>query len=98
MSREGSTDVEKRRIIYYTNELEDEFSRAQITPRVIDGSYVYDHNSLWKRFTHFFWYRLVATPIAFLYTKIAFHHKIVNKKLLRDHADTGYFLYGHPRE
>ena len=95
MSREGSTDVEKRRIIYYTNELEDEFSRAQITPRVIDGSYVYDHNSLWKRFTHFFWYRLVATPIAFLYTKIAFHHKIVNKKLLRDHADTGYFLYGN---
>ena len=56
--------MEKRRIIYYTNELEDEFSRAQIKPRVIDGSYVYLHNSPWKRFTHFFWYRLVATPIS----------------------------------
>ena len=87
--------MEKRRIIYYTDELNDEFSRAQITPRTIDGSYVYDHTSLWKRFTHFFWYRIVATPIAFLYTKLVFHHRTVNKKLLHEYAHTGYFLYGN---
>ena len=98
MSREGSTDVEKRRIIYYTNELEDEFSRAQITPRVIDGSYVYDHKSLWKRFTHFFWYRLVATPIAFLYTKLVFHHKAVNKKLLSAGIDLSALMTAHGKK
>ena len=87
--------MEKRKIIFYSDELHEEFSRAQITPRLIDGSYVYDHTSLWKRFTHFFWYRLVATPIAFLYVKTIFHHKIVNKKLLREYADGGRFLYGN---
>ena len=87
--------VDRRKVIYYTDELNDEFSVAQITPRRIDGSYVYDHTSLWKRITHFFWYRIVATPIAFLYTKLVFHHTAVNKKLLREHAHTGYFLYGN---
>lgn len=87
--------MDKRKVIYYEDELNDEFSVAQITPRVIDGSYVYDHTSAWKRFTHFFWYRIVATPIAFLYTKLAFHHKIVNKSILRAHADTGCFIYGN---
>ena len=85
----------RRGIIYYSDELRDEFSAAQITPRTIDGSYVYDRTSPWKRFTHFFWYRLVATPIAFLYTKIFFHHRVVNREFLRACADRGYFLYGN---
>ena len=87
--------MKRRRIIFYTDERNDEFSRAQITPRVIDGSYIYDHDSAWKRFTHFFWYRIVATPIAFLYTKLVFGHKIVNRELLRAQAEGGRFIYGN---
>jgi 1-acyl-sn-glycerol-3-phosphate acyltransferase len=87
--------VKRRRIIFYTDERNDEFSRAQITPRVIDGSYIYDHDSAWKHFTHFFWYRIVATPIAFLYTKLVFGHKIVNRELLRAQAEGGRFIYGN---
>ena len=87
--------VERRKIIFYTDEHHDEFSRAQITPRPIDGSYVYDHSSSWKHFTHFFWYRIVATPIAFLYTKLVFGHKIINRKVLREHVQGGRFLYGN---
>ena len=30
-----------KKVIYYQNELEDEFSEAQITPKRIDGSYDY---------------------------------------------------------
>lgn len=87
--------MKRRRIIFYTDERNDEFSRAQITPRVIDGSYIYDHDSAWKRFTHFFWYRIVATPIAFLYTKLVFGHKTVNRELLRAQAEGGRFIYGN---
>ncbi|MBQ8140534.1 MAG: hypothetical protein IJ038_02430 [Clostridia bacterium] len=87
--------MDKRKTIYYEDELNDEFSTAQITPKKIDGSYVYCHDSVFKRFTHFFWYRIVATPIAFLYTKIAFHHKAVNKKILKKYKKTGYFMYGN---
>lgn len=85
----------KRDIIYYKDELKDEFSTAVIEPKVIDGNYKYIHKSLWKRFTHFFWYRMVATPLAFLYLKVYFGHKIINKKVIKQTKDTGCFLYGN---
>lgn len=87
--------MDKRKIIYYTDEQHDEFSKAKITPKVIDKNYVYDASSAWKRFTHFFWYRIIATPLALLYTKIVFHHKIIGKKLLKQQKNTGIFLYGN---
>lgn len=87
--------MDKRKIIYYTDELNDEFSVAQITPKPIDGKYRYCHDSLFKRFTHFFWYRMVATPIAFLYVKVVFHHKTVGRQALKPYRKKGYFLYGN---
>lgn len=87
--------LSRPRVIYYNDERNDEFSTAQITPKKIDGSYVYCHTSRFKKFTHFFWYRNVFTPIAFFYTKLKFHHKTVGKEKLREYADTGYFLYGN---
>ena len=57
--------MKEKKIVYYRDELNDEFSSAVINARKIDGDYVYDHTSLFKKFTHFFWYRIVAVPIAF---------------------------------
>lgn len=87
--------MDKRRIIYYTDELNDEFSVAKITPKKIDGSYRYLNTSLFKRFTHFFWYRIIATPFAFLYVKIKFCHKTVGRRKFRECRRSGYFMYGN---
>lgn len=87
--------MDKRKEILYDDELNDEFSLAQITPRKIDESYKYYHKSIFKRITHFFWYRMVFTPIAFFYTKIALHHKVVGRKLLKPYKKKGYFIYGN---
>ena len=87
--------MDKREIIYYTDEINDEFSLAKIAPRKIDGSYVYCHDSLFKKFTRFFWYRIVAMPIAFLYCKIKFHFRAVNAKVLKKAKKSGCFLYGN---
>lgn len=87
--------MDKRKIIYYQDELNDEFSLAQITPKKIDSSYVYCKDSLFKKFTRFFWYRIVAMPIAYLYCKIKFHHKIFGSKKLKQFKKSGYFLYGN---
>lgn len=83
-----------RKIIYYSDPLRDEFSAAQIKAKPIDGSWRYIHTSRFKRFTHFFWYRAVATPLAWLYLKLRFRHRIVNRKLLKS-VKGGYFLYGN---
>ncbi len=87
--------MDKRKVIYYEDELNDEFSVAKITPRVIDETYIYCHDSAWKRFTHFFWYRAVFTPIAYAYTKLTFAHRIVGRASLRPFRGKGYFLYGN---
>ncbi len=87
--------MDKRKVIYYSDELGDEFSQAVIKAKTIDGSYTYIHKSAFKRFTHFFWFRLVATPLAFIYTKHSFHHTIVGRKALKKYKKTGYFIYGN---
>ena len=86
---------EKKRIIYYSDELNDEFAGDNIKPKKIDGSYVYYRNSIWFKILHFFYYRMIATPLAWIYLKLKFHHKIVNKKVLKPFKKQGYFLYGN---
>lgn len=87
--------MDKRKIIYYENELEDEFSVTPLEKKSIDENYIYVHKSPFKRFTHFFWYRIIAMPIAKAYTLIAFGHRIKNVKALRPYRKQGYFIYGN---
>lgn len=77
--------------IYYSDELNDEFAGDQIKAKVIDKNYRYERNP----FLHFFFYRMIATPLAYLYLKIKFHHKIINKKVLKPYKKEGYFMYGN---
>ena len=85
----------ERQIIYYKDELEDEFSSAVIVPKKIDGNYPYIRKGIWKKFTHFFWYRIIGTPLAFLYLKLYFGHKIINKSVLKEAKDKGFIQYGN---
>ena len=87
------TEKKKQQVIYYTDELNDEFSTAVITPKYIGKDWRYIHTSFWKKLTHFFWYRIVAVPIAFFYLKCKFSHKIVGRKKIKGYS--GYFLYGN---
>lgn len=82
-------------IIYYRDELQDEFSTAQIEPRRIDGSYRYDRATGFSRLIRFFWYRMVAMPVAFCYLKLKFRHKIVGRKALKKAKKQGFFIYGN---
>lgn len=86
---------EKSATIYYQNELEDEFSKTEIKTKEVGLDYKYLHKNIFYRMMSFFWYRIIATPIAFIYPKVKFHHKVVNKKLLKKYKKTGYFLYGN---
>lgn len=85
---------EKTRVIYYENELEDEFSKAQITPKKIDKNYCY-LGGVGRKIGRLFFYHILAKPIAFLYMKIKYGHRIVNKKALKKVKNTGFFIYGN---
>ena len=83
--------MKERRIIEYSDEKNDEFSTAQITPRRIDGSYRYQRGAV----AHFFWYRMVATPLAFFYLKLKFHHRVIGREKLKSAREQGCFIYGN---
>ncbi len=82
------------RVVYYENELTDEFSTAKIKARTIDGRYTYLHRGPLWRLWHFFLYRILAFPLALLYLKLKFGHRIKGAEALRD-VKGGYFLYGN---
>jgi len=93
--REECESLDKRKIIYFEDELRDEFSKTPLEPKSIDGNYVYIRRGPLKRFTRFFWYRIVWKPIAFIYVKLFFRHKVIGKKILKKYRSQGYFLYGN---
>ena len=85
----------EQQVVYYNSETEDDFSDADITPKVIDENYKYLHSSMTYNILSFIAYRIIATPLAFLYCKLKFRYKTINKKALKKHKKEGYFLYGN---
>lgn len=78
---------------YYKDELTDEFSVSNIKTRKIDKDYVYIKKGFTARLGRFFAYRLIATPIAILYSKLVLGQRVKNKKVLRPFKKQGYFLF-----
>ena len=94
MSGKGENRVKEKKVIYYTDELNDEFSTAQITPRVIDGNYRYFRGRLWD-FCSLAVQNVLTMPVKVLYSKCKFHLKYVGREKLKECKNTGYFIYGN---
>ena len=78
-----------KKINYYTDELNDEFSGAKIQPRVIDENYKYIHkNPLWN-FASFLLQNVLSMPIKILYGNIKFRIKYIGKEKLKPYKNEG---------
>lgn len=86
--------MKNNRIIYYENELGDEFSSAHIVPIVIDERYKYSHGSFWD-FCSFLFQNIFSVPIKYLYAKFKFNIKYIGKDKFKICKDTGYFIYAN---
>lgn len=84
-----------QKVIYYQDELNDEFAGDHIQAKLIDGSYRYIRDSILDRMAHGFWYHVIAIPLATIYMKFHFHHKVVNKEILEKLRGQGYYMYGN---
>lgn len=89
--------MKKRRIVYYTDELNDDFAAThnKIQAREVKGDYRYRHdqNPFW-RFGVFVLYRLLATPIAAAYMYIGRGLRVKGRRNLKG-LKGGYLLYGN---
>lgn len=87
--------MEKQKVIYYKDELNDEFSTAKIVPIRIDEHYKYVHrNPIWN-LCAFIVQNILSMPIKIIYSKAKFHIKYVGKENLKKYKKTGYFIYGN---
>lgn len=84
----------EKRIIYYQNELEDEFSSAQIEPIKIDGKYRFCHHFLWD-FCSYTLQNFWSMPIKLGYAKGKLQHQVVGREKLKSCRHTGYFIYAN---
>lgn len=87
--------ADERKIIYYTDELNDEFSTMKITPIPIDEHYDYGSNSVWWWLRRFFFYRVFAMPIAWCYLKLKYRHRVLNRAVMKPYRKGAYFIYGN---
>lgn len=87
--------MKQKEIIYYKDELNEEFSTAKIVPRKIDENYKYIHKSVIWNAIAFLLQNVFSVPIKFLYAKIKFKIKYVGKEKLKPYKKQGYFIYGN---
>ena len=86
--------MKNRKVIYYKDELNDEFSSAKITPRKIDENYKYKHGKVWD-FCSWVIQNVISMPIKVGYAKLKFRIKFVGKEKLKDYKSSGYFVYAN---
>lgn len=86
--------MENRKVIYYKDELNDEFSTAQITPRKIDENYKYEHNIVWDICSYLL-QNVLSMPIKVGYQKIKFKLKYIGKEKLKPYKKKPYFIYAN---
>lgn len=83
-----------KKVIYYNDELNDEFSSVKITPRVIDEKYKYKKGKIWN-FWSFVAQNIISMPIKIGYAKIKFRIKYIGKEKLKMCKGSGYFVYAN---
>ena len=88
--------MEAKKIIYYSDEINEEHSGKKIkVKQKIDKNYKYINKNIFYKILTFICYRIIATPIAFAYCKLFKRISFKNKKCLKAIKGSGYFAYAN---
>lgn len=81
----------KSKTFYYSS-LSDDFGCTENVKKItVDEKYKYNPLRAWS----FFWYYIVAKPLAWLITKLLYHYKVVNKKAIKEVKGKPCIIYGN---
>lgn len=80
--------------IYYTDELNDEFSKTQLKSKVIDDKFKYKKNIIWNAFSWLI-QNILSMPIKLIHMGFVLHHKFIGKEKIKEVKGKGYFVYGN---
>ena len=83
------------KILYYSDELNDDFAGTKITGRGIKPNYRYFNRGVLGLIKKIILYRLIATPVSFVYNKFLKRVSYKNKRVLKGYKRRGCFIYGN---
>lgn len=86
--------MEEKKVIYYEDELNDEFSDAVIVPRKIDDNFKYKKGSAWNVLSAIV-QNVLSMPIKWFYAKFKLRIKFIGRDKLKKCKKTGFFMYGN---
>ncbi|MCI2083116.1 MAG: hypothetical protein LKK19_01715 [Bacteroidales bacterium] len=84
-----------KKTVYYTDPIHDDFAGTNIKTKKLCIKYKYIHAGLFWRIARFFIYDIFARPLVFMFTKLVFSQRTVNKKVLKKSHGSGFYLYGN---
>ena len=85
----------KKKVIYYKDELNDDFAENNIKRKSLSENFKYVHTNLFWRVFEFVLYYVVASPLVYLIQKIYTRQKFVNRKAFKKVKKEGYFIYSN---
>lgn len=92
--------MKHKRIYFYQDLKNDEFEAPPKNLKRIIGDYQYVPKTKYQRLGTWVVYCLIATPIAFVYTKLIRRIKFINRQVLKPYRHSGYFIFAnhtHPQ-
>lgn len=84
-----------KKVIYYSDELNDDFAGTNIKTQTVDANFKFIHNGLFWRFFSFLIYYLIVFPLIWIYMKVFLRVKIKNKKALKKLRKQKFYMYGN---
>lgn len=83
------------KILYYSDELNDDFSGIRIICKDVKPNYKYFNKGLLGLVKKIIIYRVIATPISFFYNKFIMRVSYKNKRVMKGFKRRGCFIYGN---
>ncbi len=95
LQQRGQLTMSRCDVIYYSDELNDDFAGTDINTCEVKSDFTFVNRNIFWRICEFIVYRVIVTPLVWVFGKVAYGLKIRNRKALRKLKKTGYFLYGN---
>ncbi|MGM9874169.1 MAG: 1-acyl-sn-glycerol-3-phosphate acyltransferase [Bacilli bacterium] len=85
----------EKKIIYYSDQLHDDFAFNKIKTKTVKEDYKYIHKNIFFRMFSWFLRYIIAVPVLSFVTFFCAGTRIYNKKVLKEVKHKGYFLYAN---
>ena len=84
-----------RKVYYYSDPLHDDFAGNDIktVPTPADFEYI-PHSTAFRLVGNILYFG-VAKPVTWIFNKVVFHHRFINKKVIKPYRKTGRFYFGN---